>query len=103
MNRTREVVTHPGAAAILPIDEEGNLVLIKQWRHAVREILIEVPAGVLEKGEEPIICAQRELQEETGYKAHKLSPLGGFFTASGFCNEYIFLFLAKDFRKLPSS
>ena len=91
-----DVVKHPGAVAILAIDEKENLVLIKQWRRTVEEILIEIPAGTLEKGEDPYHCAQRELREETGFRANSLTLLGGFYTAPGFCNEYIHLFLAKD-------
>ncbi len=93
---SREIVKHPGAVAILPIDKDGNLVLIKQWRIASGEILLEIPAGTLEPSEPPKECAIRELQEEIGFKPRSLTPLGGFFTAPGFCNEFIHLFLAED-------
>lgn len=92
----RDVVRHPGAVAILPVDENGHLLFIKQWRHAAQTILIEIPAGTLEVGESPLECADRELQEEIGFRANTMIPLGGFYTAPGFCNEYIHLFLAKD-------
>jgi len=95
-NRRREIVIHPGAVAILPIDEHGNLILIEQWRHATQKIMLEIPAGILEQGESPDVCAQRELQEEAGYLAKTLIPMGGVYTSPGFCNEYIHLFLAKD-------
>lgn len=91
-----DVILHPGAVAMIPIDQEGNLILVKQWRRAAKQILLELPAGTLEVNEQPAQCAQRELQEEIGYRANQLIPLGGFFTAPGFCNEYIYLYLAKD-------
>ena len=96
-----DFVKHPGAVAILPVDANGKLLLIKQWRRASGKILIEVPAGTLEKGEYPIECAARELREETGFSAETLIPLGGFYSAPGFCDEYIHLFLAKDLSPNP--
>lgn len=96
-----DIVVHPGAVAILPIQNNGDLVLIRQWRRAIGEILYEIPAGLLEKGESPDICAQRETQEETGYRAKKIIPFGGMYTAPGFCNEYLHLFLAKDLEVAP--
>ncbi len=95
----RECVTHPGAVAVLPIDHKGDLILIKQWRHAVQKIFIEVPAGVLEPGEDPNDCAQRELQEEIGFKAKTMLPIGGIYTSAGFCDEYIHLYLAENLEK----
>lgn len=93
---SREIVKHPGAVAILPVDKDGNLIFIKQRRTAAEEILIEIPAGTLEPPEPPKDCAIRELQEEIGFRPRSLIPLGGFFTAPGFCNEFIHLFLAQD-------
>lgn len=98
---TWDIVIHPGAVAVLPLQSNKNLVLIKQWRHAVQKILYEVPAGVLEKGESPEKCAQREIQEEIGYRAKKIFSLGGIYSAPGFCSEYLHLFLAKDLEKAP--
>ncbi|MBM3199235.1 MAG: NUDIX hydrolase [Chlamydiae bacterium] len=98
---TFDLVKHPGAVAILPINEEGKLLLIRQWRRAVQEILVEIPAGTLELGEEPLSCAERELREETGFQAKSLSCLGGFYTVPGFCNEYIHLFLATHLTYAP--
>jgi ADP-ribose pyrophosphatase len=89
-------VSHPGAVAILPVDDKNRILCIRQWRRAAGTILIEIPAGTLEPGETPLFTAQRELQEEIGYRANILTPLGGFYTAPGFCTEYIHLFLAKD-------
>ncbi|MDN3509195.1 MAG: NUDIX hydrolase [Candidatus Neptunochlamydia sp.] len=74
---------------------KGELVLVKQWRRAAREILIEVPAGGLEKGEDPHFCAKRELQEETGFRSDKITHLGGFYSAPGILSEYIHLYLAE--------
>ncbi len=92
----RDFVKHPGAVAILPVDENGHILFIKQWRRAAGTILIEIPAGTLEAGENPLECADRELQEEIGFRANTMISLGGFYTVPGFCNEYIHLFLAKD-------
>jgi ADP-ribose pyrophosphatase len=91
-----DIVLHPGAVVMIPIHENGSIHLVKQWRRAAGDILVELPAGTLEKNEPPLQCAQRELQEEIGYKAKKMTCLGGFFTAPGFCNEYLHLFLAED-------
>lgn len=91
-----DIVVHPGAVAVIPITDEGHLLLIKQWRRAAQKILIEIPAGRLEKDEEPLECAKRELQEETGYKADLMISLGGFFTAPGYSTEYIYLYIAKQ-------
>ncbi len=92
----RDLVKHPGAVAIIPVDENGHILFIKQWRRAAQKILIEIPAGTLEVGEIPLECADRELQEEIGFRANTMISLGGFYTAPGFCDEYIHLFLAKD-------
>lgn len=96
-----DIVLHPGAAVMIPIHEGGKIHLVKQWRRASQEILIELPAGTLENNENPLHCAQRELQEEIGYKAKKMTSLGGFFTAPGFCNEYLHLFLAEELIESP--
>ncbi|MCI0382312.1 MAG: NUDIX hydrolase [Chlamydiae bacterium] len=94
-----DVIEHPGAVAIIPVDQKEQLILIQQWRWAVKEILYEIPAGTLEEGETPIECAQRELQEEIGHKSEMLISLGGFYTAPGYCTEFIHLFLAKNLIK----
>ncbi|NWJ94426.1 MAG: NUDIX hydrolase [Chloroflexi bacterium] len=97
----REIVEHPGAVVMIPVDQAGRILLVRQWRRAAQQILLELPAGTLERGEEPIACAQRELQEEIGYAADKITPLGGFFSAPGFCNEYLHLFLAEELQEKP--
>lgn len=96
-----DIVLHPGAAVMIPVHKNGMIHLVKQWRRAALDILIELPAGTLKQHEQPLQCAQRELQEEIGYKAKKMTSLGGFFTAPGFCNEYLHLFVAEDL--IPSS
>lgn len=90
----REIVEHPGAIALVALDDAGRVLLVKQYRHAVRAVTLEIPAGILEPGEEPAAAAQRELREETGYRAERLDRLGGIHTAPGFSTEYIHFFLA---------
>ena len=92
----REVVGHRPAVVIVPEDGEGNVILVRQFRYAVDKELLEAPAGMIEEGEEAQVCAQRELQEETGYRAEDLRALGGFWTGPGFCDEYMHAFLARD-------
>jgi ADP-ribose pyrophosphatase len=96
----REIVEHPGAVAILTTTKDGKIVLIKQFRKACEEILWEIPAGKLEKGEAPLDCAKRELKEETGYTARNWALLGKFYTSPGFCNELIYTSLNNN--KYPS-
>ena len=91
---TREVIRHNGAVAIVAFDADDQLLLVRQYRQAVRRALLEIPAGTLEPGEAPFDCAVRELQEETGYKPGQLLPLGGIYTAPGYTSEFIHLFLA---------
>jgi len=90
----REVVVHPGAIALVPLLDDGRVVLVRQWRHAVGQMLLEVPAGTREPNEPPERTAARELTEETGYTADRIIPLGAFFTAPGFCTEEIHAYLA---------
>ncbi len=94
----REVVEHAGAVAIVPINEKGELLLVRQYRYAVGMPLLEVPAGTLEQGEDYALCAGRELTEETGYEAGNLKHLISFYSTPGFTNEQIHLFLATDLR-----
>jgi ADP-ribose pyrophosphatase len=94
---TREVVFHPGAVAIVPLLPDGRVIMIRQYRHATGEVLLELPAGTRDQpGEAPIDTAARELIEETGYRAGQLLHLSDFYTAPGFCNELMSLFLATD-------
>jgi len=92
---SREIVEHPGAVAILAFTDDGQLVLVKQYRKAAERLTIEIPAGTLGAGEAPRDCALRELKEETGYAASTLQPICSFYTAVGFCNEMLHLFVAQ--------
>lgn len=97
----REVVTHNGSAAILPI--MGNTIIMeKQYRHPIGKELLEIPAGTIEKGEKPEVCAARELIEETGYRAGNLKPMGSLYMTPGYCTELIHFFLATDLAKVDS-
>lgn len=91
----REIVLHSDAVGILAVQND-QVLLIQQYRHAIEKILTEIPAGLMESGETPIETARRELQEETGYLAHKLTPLCKGVLSPGFCNETIHIFLATD-------
>lgn len=92
-----ELIDHPGAAAIVPVDEEGRVLLVRQYRHATGGVwLLEVPAGKLDPGEEAAAGAARECEEETGFRPGRLVPLGGIWTTPGFTGEWIDLFLATD-------
>lgn len=92
----REIVRHPGAVAIAALDPAGDVLLVRQFRLAAERVMLEIPAGTLEVGEEPRACAERELQEETGYRPGTLEAIGGFFVAPGYTTEYIHLFIATD-------
>src|SRR5690349_11674727 len=91
-----EIVHHPGASAVVPLLPDGDVLLIRQYRHAAGGWLLEVPAGKLDPGEAPEACATRELAEETGHVASTLARLGRIHVSPGFCDEVIHLFLARD-------
>ncbi len=91
----REVVEHRGAVAVVPLTPGGRVVLVRQYRYAAGEELLEIPAGTLEPGEDPEACALRELAEETGYRATALELLASLFTSPGFCSECIHVYLAR--------
>ena len=94
-----EVVRHPGAAAIVPLKEDGTVILIRQFRHAAGGFIYEIPAGKLHSGEDPLECAARELEEEVGYRAGKLELLSSIFTAPGFTDEVIHIYKATELTK----
>jgi ADP-ribose pyrophosphatase len=91
-----DVVRHPGAAAVVPLDVDGHVLMVRQYRHTVGGWLLEVPAGKLSPGEPPEACAHRELEEEAGVRAGTLRPLGAIYVSPGFCDEKIWLYLATD-------
>ncbi len=95
----KEIIVHPGAVVILPFLDADTILLIRNRRYTVGEILIELPAGTLEKGELPMNCAGRELQEETGYLAGRLKPIGSFYASPGIMTEKMYLFAAYDLEK----
>ena len=90
------VVEHPGGVTLVALDGEGRLLLVRQHRHPAGRWLLEMPAGTLDAGEAPEVCAERELQEETGYRPNRIERLGGFYTAPGFCSEYLHVFLCTE-------
>ncbi|WEG11454.1 NUDIX hydrolase [Pullulanibacillus sp. KACC 23026] len=96
---TREIVKHPGAVAIIPINSKGELLLVRQFRKPLEKILYEIPAGKLEKGEEPESCAYRELEEETGFKALGLEKIAEFYTSPGFADEKIFIYYTNQLEQ----
>ena len=100
---TREVIDHANAVVIVPVDSEDNVLLVRQYRYAVEEMLLEAPAGLIDDSEDPDDAAQRELREETGYASRSLRPLGGFWSSPGFCTEYLYAYLARDLVPSPLS
>jgi len=95
----REVIVHPGAVAVLAFLPDDQILLIRNYRYPIGQILLELPAGTLEKNEDPINCAGRELLEETGYLAGRLKPIGNFFTSPGILSEKMYAFAAYDLEK----
>ncbi len=92
----REVIRHGGAVAVIPLHSDGQITMVRQHRLPVRRDLLEIPAGGLERGEEPLACAMRELQEEVGLYPGRLERLGGVYLAPGYSSEYIHLYVATD-------
>ncbi len=88
-------VNHPGAVLILPIHADGSVLLTRQYRHSIRRYILEFPAGTLEPGEEPLACAQREVEEEVGHSARRWTDLGILHPAPGFCDEVQYCFVAE--------
>jgi ADP-ribose pyrophosphatase len=99
----REVVHHPGAVAVVPVLPDGRVVLVRQYRAAVEEELLEIPAGKRDvDGEEPQLTAQRELGEEAGYEAAEMVELARYFMSPGFCDEHMILYLARGLREVET-
>jgi len=93
---TREVVEHSGAVAIVAVDDDNNIILVRQYRKPVEGVLLEIPAGTMEKDEEPLECAKRELREETGFTAQHWEKILSYYSAPGFTDEYLHLYMAES-------
>ncbi|MFC2038968.1 NUDIX hydrolase, partial [Chloroflexota bacterium] len=93
---TREIVEHDEVVAVVAVDADDNALLVRQYRRPMDKELLEIPAGGIEGNEEPEETVRREMQEETGYLPQIVERLGGFYSAPGFCNEYLYLYLATD-------
>jgi len=98
---TREIVEHADCVAIIAIDADDNVLLVNQFRKPIEKELLEIPAGGIEPGEDPVDCVCRELREETGYLPRKVERLGGFYSTPGYCSEYLHLYLATDLTLSP--
>ncbi len=96
-----DIVEHAGAVTIIPIDQHGRVWFVRQYRHAAVRQLLELPAGTLEPGEAPEVCARRELQEEIGMSAEQIEKVGEFFLAPGYSTEYMFMFMARGLYSDP--
>jgi ADP-ribose pyrophosphatase len=95
----REIAEHPGGAVIVPVTREGKIILVSQFRFPVQKVLLELPAGKLDKDESPLHCAIRELEEETGYKPENVKEIGSIYTTPGYSSERLGIFLANDLKK----
>ena len=98
----REIAHHPGGAVVVPLLDDGRVLLVKQLRYPFGRHIVEVPAGKLSPGEEPRVAAARELEEETGYVAGSLELLTSIYTTPGFCDEVLHIFLATNLKESPS-
>lgn len=99
----REIVEHSGGVAVVAVTDSGELLMVRQYRKAMEMELLELPAGKLEVGEDPLECAGRELREETGYKAGSIELLSEFYTAPGFCSEKVYVYIAKELEFVGES
>jgi len=96
-----DIIEHGGSVVLVPVDENGNLLFVRQYRHAAGMDLLELPAGTLEAGEDPAVCAARELREETGFAADKIEKIGDFYLAPGYSTEFMHVYLAQTLRHDP--
>ena len=96
-----DIIEHGGSVIIVPIDKDGNLLFVRQYRHAAGMDLLELPAGTLDEGEEPAVCAAREIREETGFAADKIEKIGDFYLAPGYSTEFMHVYLAQELRHDP--
>jgi len=95
---TREIIEHPNVIVAIPIDANGDILMVRQYRKAIEKELLELPAGGIDPGEDPETAVKRELQEEIGYSPDQVELMGGFYSSPGFCSEYLYLYLAKNLR-----
>ena len=93
---TREIIEHAACIAVIAVDADDNVLLVRQYRRAIDKELLEIPAGGIDPGEDAEAAVVREMQEEIGYRPGKITRLGGFYSSPGFCNEYLTLYLAND-------
>jgi ADP-ribose pyrophosphatase len=100
--RRREIVSHPGGSVVIPLLENGDVLLVRQYRYPLKKFILEAPAGKLEPQEDPLEAAKRELQEETGYTAKQYEKLTAMYTTPGFCNEVLHIYLATGLQKSSS-
>jgi ADP-ribose pyrophosphatase len=96
-----EIIEHGGSVVIIPVDENGNVLLVRQYRHATGGNLLELPAGTLDEDEDPEVCAAREIREETGMAAASLKKLGEFYLAPGYSDEFMIVYLATELSDSP--
>jgi len=99
--RQYDMVNHRNSVTIIPVDQDGNIYFVRQYRMGCGEILLELPAGVMDKKESPATCAARELREETGLGANKLTQIGAVYLAPGYANELNYIFLAEELFEDP--
>lgn len=101
---TREIAEHGASVCIVPVDPQGNVLLVRQYRKPIEDQLLEVPAGGIEPGESPLEAALRELQEEVGFTAGEMQPLSSFWISPGWCTEYMYAYLATELQpaRLPA-
>lgn len=98
---TRDIIHHHGGVGVVAI-QDNQILLVKQYRYATKQSLLEIPAGKLEKDEDPYICGIRELEEETAYRCTSMKPITSFYSTPGFCSERIYLYEALDFMKVDN-
>jgi ADP-ribose pyrophosphatase len=96
-----DIIEHGGSVIIVPVDKNGDLLFVRQYRHAAGMDLLELPAGTLEKDEDPAVCAAREIREETGFAADQIEKIGDFYLAPGYSTEFMHVYLARKLRYDP--
>lgn len=99
----REIIKHPGAVAVIAQKEDGKIIFVEQYRKALEKSVVEIPAGKLEEGEDPIVTAKRELEEETGYTTENLELVNSFYTSPGFADELVNVYFTNQLMRLEKS